>query len=144
MTKIKTLPKPYSLDLRQKIVDAYARGDISQDSLAQQFGVARSFVQKLLKQQRETGSIAPKKRSQQTPAKLQEEHQVIIRQLLLENNDSTLAELCEELEKRTSIRVAISTMHRTLKRMGYSFKKNTLSRPEGHRKSSTSQSRLLA
>ncbi|WP_225901193.1 IS630 transposase-related protein [[Leptolyngbya] sp. PCC 7376] len=57
------LPKAYSLDLRQKIVDAYERGGVSQSSLARQFGVAKSFVQKLLDQKRLTGSIAPKKRA---------------------------------------------------------------------------------
>lgn len=31
--------KAYSLDLRQKIVDAYACGDISQRKLAKNFGV---------------------------------------------------------------------------------------------------------
>jgi transposase len=39
--------KPYSLDLRQKIVDAYACGDISQRKLAKNFGVTLSFVQNL-------------------------------------------------------------------------------------------------
>ncbi|AFY36557.1 transposase-like protein [[Leptolyngbya] sp. PCC 7376] len=117
------LPKAYSLDLRQKIVDAYERGGVSQSSLARQFGVAKSFVQKLLDQKRLTGSIAPKKRSQQTPPKLNEEHQTILRQLLTKKNDATLAELCDEMEKRTGLRVANSTMHRTLRRMGYSLKK---------------------
>ncbi|WP_264308888.1 hypothetical protein [[Leptolyngbya] sp. PCC 7376] len=54
-------------------MDAYERGGVSQSSLARQFGVAKSFVQKLLDQKRLTGSIAPKKRSQQTPPKLNEE-----------------------------------------------------------------------
>ena len=64
------MAKAYSLDLRQKIVDAYDRGGISQRRLAKQFGVATSFVEKLLKQRRETGSIAPKAREEQTPPKL--------------------------------------------------------------------------
>ncbi|MEO1378563.1 MAG: IS630 family transposase, partial [Cyanobacteria bacterium J06635_10] len=63
------MPKAYSLDLRQKIVDAYDRGGISQRGLAKHFGVAKSFIEKLLKQHRETGSIAPKVREQQTPPK---------------------------------------------------------------------------
>ncbi|MCL6752921.1 hypothetical protein KBT16_18875 [Nostoc sp. CCCryo 231-06] len=41
--------KAYSLDLRQKVVDAYACGDISQRKLAKNFGVTLSFVQNLLK-----------------------------------------------------------------------------------------------
>ena len=49
--------KSYSLDLRQKIVDVYQSESISQRQLAQRFGVAKSFVIKLLKQYRETGDI---------------------------------------------------------------------------------------
>ncbi len=59
--------KAYSLDLRQKIVDAYAGGDISQRKLAKNFGVTLSFVQNLLKRHRELGTIVPKVRTEQTP-----------------------------------------------------------------------------
>ena len=65
--------KAYSLDLRQKIVDTYLEGKTSQRLLAKQFRVALSFIEKLLKQHRETGSIAPKVRLQQTPTKLNQE-----------------------------------------------------------------------
>lgn len=51
--------KAYSLDLRQKIVDTYLEGGISQRQLAKRFKVALSFIEKLLKQYRENGSIAP-------------------------------------------------------------------------------------
>ncbi|MCC5669337.1 helix-turn-helix domain-containing protein [Nostoc sp. CHAB 5784] len=52
--------KAYSLDLRQKVVDAYACGDISQRKLAKNFGVTLSFVQNLLKRHRELGTISAK------------------------------------------------------------------------------------
>lgn len=65
--------KAYSLDLRQKIIDAYFEGKISQRQIAKRFQVALSFVEKLLKQYREIGSIAPKARIKQTPTKLSQE-----------------------------------------------------------------------
>lgn len=40
--------KAYSIDLREKIVNAYSEGDTSIRKVAQRFGVAKSFVQKLL------------------------------------------------------------------------------------------------
>ncbi len=52
--------RAYSLDLRQKIVDAYEVGDLSQRQWARTFGVALSLIETLLKQQREqcrTGSL---------------------------------------------------------------------------------------
>lgn len=121
------MPKAYSIDLRQKIVDAYDRGDVSQRGLAKQFDVATSFVQKLLKQRRETGSIRPKKRRGQIPPKLNEEHQAILAELVKAQNDATLAQLCEQLEAKLGIRVSITTMHNTLKKMNWSLKKNVLS-----------------
>ena len=126
------MPKTYSIDLRQKIVDAYDRGDISQRKLAQQFGVAKSFVQKILKQRRETNSILPKVRLNQTPPKLKEEHRVILAELVEAKNDATLAELCEQIYERTGIRVGTTTMHNTLKKMEITVKKNSLSRPESY------------
>jgi len=40
--------KAYSIDLREKIVKAYLQGDTFIRKVAQRFGVAKSFVQKLL------------------------------------------------------------------------------------------------
>ncbi len=51
--------KAYSLDLRQKIIDADLNEEISQRQLAKRFRVATSFIIKLLKQYRETGKIEP-------------------------------------------------------------------------------------
>jgi transposase len=54
--------KSYSVDLRQKIIDVREQEKLSIRKLAQRFKVAPSFVQKLLKQHRETGNIMPQKR----------------------------------------------------------------------------------
>ncbi|NEO67457.1 MAG: transposase [Moorea sp. SIO4G2] len=85
--------KPYSVDLRQKIIDVYTQGNISQRQLAKQFNVALSFVQKLLKQYRDTGNIAPKIRTQQTPTKLKPKQLTILKNLVTMTNDATLEEL---------------------------------------------------
>lgn len=85
--------QPYSLDLRQKIVEAYDKGDVSQRTLAKNFGVALSFVSKLLVQYRRSGSLGPKIRTEQTPIKLSPEQLEILRQLVEAQPDATLAEL---------------------------------------------------
>jgi transposase len=41
--------KAYSLDLRQKVIDAYNRKQGSQRQLAKRFSVSLSFIQDLLK-----------------------------------------------------------------------------------------------
>jgi transposase len=51
--------KPYPIAFRQKIIRVYENENTSIRKLAQRFQVAKSFIQKLLKQYRETGSIEP-------------------------------------------------------------------------------------
>jgi transposase len=109
--------KAYSVDLRQKIIDAHTEGKTSQRQLAQRFRVTLSFVEKLLKQYRETGSIAPRKRTKQTPTKLGAEQLPILEQLVAENNDATLAKLRDLLYVRTGILVSVPTINRMLKRL---------------------------
>lgn len=55
--------------------------------------MAKSFIEKLLKQYRETGSLAPKKRTQQTPTLLSTEQLAVLRQLVQQRNDATLEEI---------------------------------------------------
>ena len=50
--------KPYSVDLRERIAAACAAGDSSLGQVAVRFSVSLSFVNKLLKRQRTSGSLA--------------------------------------------------------------------------------------
>jgi transposase len=120
--------QPYSLDLRQKIVDVYVEGNTSQRQIAQRFRVAYSFVRKLIKQYRETGEISPKRRTEQTPTKLSIEQLEILETIAESNNDATLAELCDLLEQRIGVRIGISTMFRMLEKLNLTLKKNAASR----------------
>ena len=115
--------KAYSLDLRQKIVDAYAEGNTSQRQLAKQFRVALSFIEKLLKQHRETGSIAPKKRTEQTPTKLNSEQLTVLEQLVEATNDATLDELRYQLLQKTGVLIGRSTVDRMLTKLNLTVKK---------------------
>jgi transposase len=119
--------QPYALDLRQRIVDTYAEGNTSQRQLAKRFRVAPSFVQKILKQYRQTGSLEPKQRLKQTPTKLNSAQLDILKNLVKANNDATLAELCDLIEQETNIRLGVSTMFRMLEKQNLTLKKNTSS-----------------
>ena len=52
--------KAYSVEFRQKIIQVYQEEKISQAKLAMRFRVALSFVEKIIKQWRETGDVSPK------------------------------------------------------------------------------------
>lgn len=107
--------KPYSLDFRQKVIEAYEAGGISQRQLAKNFRVTVSFVQGLLKQKREKGTVAPKVRTQQTPTKLNAEQLEILRQLVGEQPDATLAEFQQQLHQKTGVLISIATVDRMIR-----------------------------
>jgi transposase len=51
--------KSYSLDLRSKIVTAHKSEKMSVRKVAARFGVSKSLVQKLVKQQQVSGNLLP-------------------------------------------------------------------------------------
>ena len=122
--------KAYSVDFRQKIIDTYQETGISQRKLAKRFGVTLSFIIKLIKQWKETGDLKPKK-SPGSPRKLKPEQEEILIEIVEQNNDWTLAKYQNELEKRTGIRVSISTISRILRSWRYTVKKNNAPHREG-------------
>lgn len=119
--------KAYSLDLRQKIIDVYENEEISQRQLAKRFRVALSFIVKLLKQYRETGEIMPKPFHGGVKLKLTPEQLEILADLIENNNDATLEELCQLLQKKTGITVSRATMGRMTQRLKLTVKKNSTS-----------------
>ena len=137
--------KAYSLDLRQKIIDTYLAGDISQRQLAKRFRVALSFIEKLLKQYRETGCIAPKVRTEQTPTKLKSDQLAKLEELVIANNDATLDELRQKLKEVTDVLIGRSTVARMLQKLNLTRKKKAYTRVKkkvnGCRKSAHSTGR---
>lgn len=116
--------KAYSLDLRQKVIDAYNRKEGSQRQLAKRFSVSLSFVQDLLKRYRDDGTIAPKAHGGGATAKLNEEQVALVERLVEEDNDAILVELCERLEQQSGVRVSRATMGRLVQRQRLTRKKS--------------------
>ena len=116
--------KAYSLDLRQKVIDAYNRKEGSQRQLAKRFSVSLSFIQDLLKRYREDGTIAARAHGGGAPAKLNPEHVALVERLVEEDNDAILVELCERLEHQSGVRVSRATMGRLVLRQRLTRKKS--------------------
>ena len=102
--------KPYPVDFRQEIVNAYKNKEGSMLQLACKYKVSRSFVQKIIKQEKETGTVAPIAKTKHN-SKLHQ-HTKLLEQIIRENPDFTLKELCQVLEQETGVEVSISTMHK--------------------------------
>lgn len=83
--------KPYPVELREKIVNAYQRGGTSVRKVAAQFGVAKSYVQKLLQLNRTQGDLEPKKPGGSMKGKL-DEYSSELAEIVQSYPDATLAE----------------------------------------------------
>lgn len=104
--------KPYSQDLRQKIIETYLQERESIRDLAKRFQVSSGFVQKLIKKYRQTGTLKPKPHSGGKSPKLDGQQIDLVRKLRLQHPDATLQELCDLLENQTAIKVSRATMSR--------------------------------
>ena len=124
--------KTYSIDFRQKIMDVYHNEPLSQRAIANRFCVALSFVQKLIKQYRETQNIAARTERCGVKLKLNAEQLMILAELIESNNDATLEELRYLLYQKIGVTISSATMGRMAKLLNMIFKKNSLSERERH------------
>ena len=115
--------KPYSSDLRQKVVDAYENNEGSIRQLAQRFKVSPKFVHDLIKCYRQEGTIQPKPHAGGPAPTLQDEHLNVLKELVEQDNDATLNELAKRLFERTQILVSTSTIDRGLTKLNLTRKK---------------------
>lgn len=118
----------YSLDLRKRIIDAVERGDQAKRKIAELFNVHESFIYKLLRQQRERGDLAPLPHGGGAAAKLSEEHLARLSDLVAQAPDATLAELREQLKKKSRVEASITTIWRALDALDLSRKKSLSAR----------------
>lgn len=116
------MPKPYSLDLRERVVRFVESGH-SRHAAAAHFGVSVSFVVILMRNYRKTESLAPKASGGRRHSKL-DPHRVFLLGRVAEKDDITMPELAAELAAVAGVQVAPASISRWLIRNGYRFKKN--------------------
>ena len=114
----------YSSDLRERIAQAYDEGTGSQRALAARFRVSRTFVERLLRRRRATGSLAALPRSGGQRSALDAAALRLVARLVRQQNDLTLSELCDLVERERGVRVSVPTMHRAVVRLGLRTKKD--------------------
>jgi transposase len=87
--------KPYSIDLRERVVAAVRTGGLSRNRAAKQFGVGISTAINWVKRQRETGSVAPGQMGGHKPKKIAGEHRLWLLQRIKQGDRGLAAELAE-------------------------------------------------
>ena len=117
--------KPYSMDLRERIV-AYVEVGHSCRAAARVFRVSASTAVRLAGQQRLEGHLAakPQGRAPGSAGKLAG-HRAFLLEVVRAEPDITLKELAGALAEAYGVRVQLSSLHRALRRAGYSYKKRT-------------------
>lgn len=123
--------KAYSDDLRLRIIEAIQANELPQVEIAEQFGVSKSFVEKLWHRFRTTGTYEAKPHAGGVERFLKnDEH--LIRELVKEQPDATLSELCAKVAQKTGKpMVATATMCVELQRLGLPLKKSRFTHGSG-------------
>jgi transposase len=120
------------MDLRQRIFGAYNLNKYSVRQLAENFSVAKGTVKKLIRLFRETGSLVPRKSSPpELPIWNDTNLHQIVRDMVAEDNDGTLAEYCDCLEKQTGTRISVQQMCDLLQQLKLYRKKKAIHASEG-------------
>jgi transposase len=121
------MPKPYSLDLRERVVRHVDEGH-SRRAAAAHFRVSVSFVVNLVKAFRVRGSLVPQPSGGRRHAKL-EPHRVFLLEKVAEKADITMPELAAELLAQSGVKADPASLSHWFIRNGLSFKK----KPSGQR-----------
>jgi transposase len=118
----------YSLDLRKRVLRAWD-GGIDADSVAAKYEVSRAWVHRLVQRRRETGSIELRKQTKFRARVLSLQQEERLGALITARPDATLAELREALPTTA----ALTTLWRTIGRLGFTVKKETVHADEQRR-----------
>src|SRR5215208_6012922 len=117
------MPKPYSADLRERVLLAGEAG-LSPAIVARRFGVGLSTVYLWRQQARAEGRRCAKPHAGGRARWIDPAGEAILRALVRERNDRTLAEYAERLAASTGgSRVSRPTLCRALRRLGLWRKK---------------------
>ncbi len=114
--------KPYSQDLRQRVLAQVQAGKQTQAAIATTFNVSLSTVEKWLRRKRETGKTTPLPPAH-GPTRALKDCAAVIRAAIRAQPDLTLQELCAHVAQRTKVAVSPSTMCRELQQLNLPRKK---------------------
>jgi len=132
------MARAYSLDLRERVVEAVLSDRLSCAAAAERYSVSASSAIKWTRRKRETGSAAAGPIGGKRPKLLEAERHWLMGRMA-EKPDLTLQALLEEVRGR-GVQVCLDTLWRFLKGLGLSFKKNHSRRragPSRHRKTAS-------
>ena len=121
--------KPFSRDLRERIVAMYERPESSYPRVAKQFQVSESTVRRYVKQWRETGTLAPRPATNGRSSTIGTAELAMLGDLVTIQIDASHDELRKALAEKTGVTVSQPTLCRALQRARITRKKRRDGRP---------------
>jgi putative transposase len=119
------MAKPYSQDLRERVVKAVEAGQ-TRETIAKMFKIGTATVERYTARWRRTKSVAPDKFGGHLKPKLSG-HADRVKALVKAEPDATLAEIQSKLAGE-QITISITSLHRFLKASKITYKKNAVRR----------------
>ena len=121
------MPKPFSQDLRNRVIDAVEKGGMSCRAAARRYEVSELTAIKWLERYRREGLRAPMGHGGHRPSALMP-HREFLEAARAEKSDVTLQELCDRLSSERGVKSDTSMMSRFFRRIGVTLKKRRWSR----------------
>ena len=115
------MARPYSDDLRRKLLEAFDQGKGSLSELAERFGVSVGWAWKISAARKRTGRM---ERPGYRPGAKRRIDEQALAGILRSRPDATLVELQAALENKTGLRLSTQHLWRVVKRMGFRLKKS--------------------
>ena len=112
--------KPYSMDLRERVVAACDEGLETRTEIAERFSVSTAWIRRLLQRRREDGSITAKPHGGGQPPAFDAQRAERLRGAVADRPDATL----KQLTAACGVRCTTSATDRALRRLGIVRKKN--------------------
>ena len=121
------MAKPYSQDLRDRVIEAVERGEMSRRAAARHYEVSESVAIKWLERLERHGSREPVGHGGHRASKLMP-HRQFLEAARAEKSDVTLQALCDRLSAERGVKADTSMMSRFFRKIGVTFKKRPSSR----------------
>jgi transposase len=122
------MSRAYSQDLRDRVIDAALKDDVSARGAAARFGIGVATAVVWVRRARETGVRAAKPRGQPKGSKL-DAHREAILGWIDAKDDITIAEIKERLVAERGVSAGVGTVWSFLDRCGLTFKKRPRTPP---------------
>ncbi len=118
-----SMPAPYSIDLRLRVIAACKRGVFTELEVAETFNIGEATVRRWKRRERESGSVEPLPHGGGGTPLIDGEGLDLLRRIVRKKSDQTAQEIRDAFVQGAGIAVSRSATVRALARLGLTRKK---------------------